>query len=213
MSKLLSVTMAGLIVLTIGVGARAVDDAPAAAEGEPLAVGQALPQFVTIDDRGEPWKSNEHVGRKVVVFYFYPGDFTGGCVVQAQAFREGLKTLEALDIEVVGVSGDQAATHELFKKSHELKHTLLADPEGILAAQLGIPVRRTENPAVVRAVDLNRKPLLDEQGQPITVERKVTYPRWTAIVDREGKLVSKRTQVNPSTDADDVRKLVEALPK
>jgi len=193
--------------------ARAADDSPAAQKDESLAVGQALPQFVSTDDRGASWKSTEHVGRKVVVFYFYPGDFTGGCIVQAQAFREGLRSLEALDIEVIGVSGDQVATHELFKKSHELKHTLLADPEGALAAQLGIPVRRSEKAPSVRAVDLDRKPLLDEQGKPITVERKVTYPRWTVIVDREGKLVSMRTQVNPSKDADEVRKLVEALPK
>jgi peroxiredoxin Q/BCP len=212
MSRLLA-ALAGGLVLAASVLARAADDLPAAEKDEPLTVGQALPQFVSIDDRGESWKSTEHVGRKVVVFYFYPGDFTGGCIVQAQAFREGLKSLEALDIEVIGVSGDQAATHELFKKSHELKHTLLADPEGTLAAQLGIPVRRTEKAASVRAVDLDRKPILDEQGKPITVERRVTYPRWTVIVDREGKLVSKRTQVNPSKDADEVRKLVEALPK
>jgi peroxiredoxin len=147
------------------------------------------------------------------VFYFYPGDFTGGCIVQAQSFREGLKSLEALDIEVIGVSGDQAATHELFKKSHDLEHTLLADPDGALAVQLGTPVRRSEKPATIRAVDLDRKPILDDQGQPITVERRITYPRWTIIVDREGRLISKRTQINPSTDADEVRKLVEALPK
>lgn len=212
MSRLLA-ALAGGLVLAASALARAADELPAAKKDEPLAVGQALPQFLAIDDRGEPWKSTEHVGRKVVVFYFYPGDFTGGCIVQAQAFREGLRSLEALDIEVIGVSGDQVATHDLFKRSHELKHTLLADPEGALAAQLGIPVRRSEKAAIVRAVDLDRKPLLDEQGKPITVERKITYPRWTAIVDLGGKLVSKRTQVNPSTDADEVRKFVEALPK
>jgi thioredoxin-dependent peroxiredoxin len=212
MSKLLA-AWAAMMILAASPYARAVDDPPAAQAEDLLVSGRALPQFVSVDDRGQPWKSAEHVGRKVLVFYFYPGDFTGGCIVQAQSFREGLKSLEALDIEVIGVSGDQPATHELFKAAHELKHTLLADPEGALAAQLGIPARRSEKAAVVRAVNLDRKPLLDDQDQPITVERKVTYPRWTVIVDREGRVVSKRTQVNPSTDADEVRKLVEALPK
>jgi peroxiredoxin len=87
----------------------------------------------------------------------------------------------------------------------------LADPEGKLASQLGVPARRTQKAAVVRALGLDRKPLVDERGKPITVERQVTYPRWTLIIDREGKLVSKRTQVNPSTDADEVRKIVESL--
>lgn len=212
MSRLLSAI--ATILLATCAGARAVDQPPAAVQTEdPLATGRALPPLAATGDRGEAWKSADHVGRKVLVFYFYPGDFTGGCIVQAQSFREGLKSLEALDIEVIGVSGDQAASHELFKQSHELQHTLLADPEGALAAQLGIPVRRSEKPAVVRAVGLDRKPLLDDQGKPITVERRITYPRWTVIVDREGKVISKRTQINPSTDADEVRKLVEALPK
>jgi hypothetical protein len=89
---------------------------------------------------------------------------------------------------------------------------LLADPEGTLAAQLGIPVRHQEKAATVRAIDVERKALVDENEKPITVLRKVTYPRWTLIVDRTGRLVSKRLQVNPATDADEVRKIVEALP-
>ena len=130
---------------------------------------------------------------------------------QAQTARTPRQLIEDLDVEVVGVSGDQAATHQLFKQSHGMRHTLLADPEGTLAAQLGIPVRRTEKAAVVRAIDLDRKPLVDEQGKPITVERRITFPRWTVIIYRDGMLVSKRTQINPSTDADEVRRLVEAL--
>jgi peroxiredoxin Q/BCP len=196
----------------MSIDARAADDVPAE-KNEAPAVGQTLPDFTGTDDRGQPWKSADHLGRKVVVFYFYPGDFTGGCIKQAESFREGLKSLENLEIAVVGISGDQAATHQLFKQSYGLRHTLLADPDGELARQLGIPVRRSEKPALVRAIDPDRKPLLDEQGKPITVERKVTFPRWTMIIDRDGKLISKRTQVNPATDADDVRKIVEALPK
>src|SRR4029078_6456613 len=98
-----------------------------------------------------------------------------------------------MQVEGDGVRGDQAATHQLFKQSHGLRHTLLADPEGMLAAQLGIPVRHSEKAVTVRAVDRERKPLLDENEKPITVLRKVTSPRWTLVVDRSGKLISKRT--------------------
>jgi thioredoxin-dependent peroxiredoxin len=178
---------------------------------ELLSIGQTLPEFTSIDERGQPWKSSDYVGHKAVVIYFYPGDFTGGCIKQAQAFRESLKSLEDLDVEVVGVSGDQAATHRLFRQSHQLAHTLLADPEGTLAMQLGIPVWRLDKAATVRAIDLERRPLLDDQGKPISVERMTTYPRWTLIINRNGQLISKRTQVNPSTDADEVRKIADSL--
>jgi peroxiredoxin len=211
MTRSFELIAAVCLACLMNVSARAGDEP--VEKNEALTVGQALPDFVSLDETGQPWRWDDLKGQKIVVFYFYPGDFTGGCIKQAESFREGLKTLEDMDVAVVGVSGDQAATHELFKQSHGLRHTLLADPDGALAAQLGIPVRRHDKAAIVRAIDLDRKPLVDEQGKPITIERKITYPRWTLIVDREGKLVSKRTQVNPSTDADEVRKIVEALPK
>ena len=197
MTRLLFLVCAGGLLAGVNCSLVAIDEPPASAKGEVLIVGHSLPEFVSIDDRGQLWKSSGHVGHKVVVFYFYPGDFTGGCIRQAQAFREGLKSMEDLDVEVVGISGDQAATHQLFKQSHGLRHTLLADPEGTLAAQLGIPVRHQDKAATVRAIDVERKPLVDENEKPITVQRKVTHPRWTLIVDGTGKLVSKRTQGTP----------------
>jgi peroxiredoxin len=50
------------------------------------------------------------VGRKVLVLYFYAGDFTGGCTKQAQAYRDALAAIEELGAEVVGLSGHSLAT-------------------------------------------------------------------------------------------------------
>ena len=68
------------------------------------AVGDLLPAFENSDDQGAPWKSADHVGKKVLVLYFYPGDFTSGCIKQAEAYREGLAKIESLGVELVGVS-------------------------------------------------------------------------------------------------------------
>src|SRR4051812_15312196 len=68
-----------------------------------LIIGQTLPAFETTDDAGQPWKSADHIGKKFLVIYFYPGDFTGGCTRQAQAYRDALAKIEALSAEVVGV--------------------------------------------------------------------------------------------------------------
>ena len=46
--------------------------------------------FEISDDAGQAWKSADHVGKHVLVLYFYPGDFTGGCIRQAEAYRDGL---------------------------------------------------------------------------------------------------------------------------
>jgi peroxiredoxin Q/BCP len=43
-----------------------------------LKVGDAAPSFEAKDDQGQTWKSNDHVGKKVVVVYFFPAALTGG---------------------------------------------------------------------------------------------------------------------------------------
>ena len=43
-----------------------------------LKVGDAAPAFEAQDDAGKAWKSADHVGKKIVVVYFFPAAFTGG---------------------------------------------------------------------------------------------------------------------------------------
>jgi peroxiredoxin Q/BCP len=43
-----------------------------------LKVGDAAPKFEAPDATGKAWKSDEHVGKKIVVVYFFPAAFTGG---------------------------------------------------------------------------------------------------------------------------------------
>jgi peroxiredoxin Q/BCP len=183
-------------------------DAPAVSP--PATVGEVLPPLASFDEQGQVWTSADHAGDKVLVLYFYPGDFTGGCRKQAESFREMLASIEALGAEVVGVSGDDAPTHALFKETFGLKHTLLADTQGELAKSLGVPVSRGGK---VRARDREGKTLLDKSGNSIVVERPATLGRWTFIVDRRGKIASVRQNVNPSTDAQEVLKLIESLAK
>src|SRR4029434_2244496 len=103
-----------------------------------LMEGSPLPTFESLDDQGQPWKSAEHTGKKGLVLYFEYGDFTGGCTRQAQAYRDALAKIEQLGAEVVGVSGDEVATHKLFKETYGLTHSLLADPQGKLAKTLDV---------------------------------------------------------------------------
>ena len=125
----LAMTMCG----TIHAADEPEPEVPAAA----LAVGELLPTFESTDDEGLPWKSTDHVGKKVLVLYFYPGDFTGGCSQQARAYREEFAKLEELGGEIVGISGDEVATHRLFREIVELKHSLLADSKGELVGRDG----------------------------------------------------------------------------
>lgn len=200
---------AGLVCVAWGTAWAADETRP---EEQPaLAVGELLPAFESVDDQAQSWKSADYVGKKVLVLYFYPGDFTGGCSKQAQAYRDALAKFEALGAELVGVSGDEASVHALFKETYALKHTLLADTNGELAGLLGVPA--TLSKRRVRAVTPDRKPLLDADGKAIFLERPMTLARWTIVVDRDGKIACLRSIVHPERDSEEVLKIVEALAK
>jgi peroxiredoxin Q/BCP len=201
-------SLGGALLLVFCAMLQAAGDDPALKRSDPT-VAEPLPDFESTDDECHVWKSADHVGKKVLVLYFYPGDFTGGCSKQAQAYRDALAKFEELGAEVVGVSGDDVATHAMFKQTFALKHTLLADRGGDMAKLLGVPV--TAGQRRVRAVTPDRKPLLGADGKAVFVERPVTLARWTMVVDREGKIACLRNIVHAETDSDEVLKVVEAL--
>ncbi|MBA4062756.1 MAG: peroxiredoxin [Isosphaera sp.] len=186
----------------LGFLAAAAPPAPADGKEEPveLKVGDKAPAFAARDDRDTTWESSARVGKKWVVIYFYPGDFTPGCTAQAKAFKEAMAKLTEKGVEVVGVSGDSVRTHEAFKKAQGLNFTLLADEEGAVAKQFGVPF--TAKAATVKAKDAD--------GQAFEFERKGTAARWTFVVGKDGTVVYKNTKVTP---ADDAKKITEFIEK
>lgn len=89
----------------------------------------AAPDFTLNDENGEPKSLSDYKG-KWLVLYFYPKDDTPGCTVEACSLRDARDDLSALGAQVVGISKDDAASHEKFKAKHNLNFTLLTDPDG-----------------------------------------------------------------------------------
>ena len=167
-----------------------------------LRVGDPAPVFSALDDQSKPWKSSNLVGKKFVVVYFFPADFTPGCRAQAQKFRDNMNALNDKGIEVVGISGDAAITHNLFKKAEKLNFTLLADEDGSIAKQFGVPLGKGGE---VRAKDAD--------GIPLIVKRNVTAARWTFIIGMDAKIAYKNTKVDPAADSKQVADFIEKLQK
>lgn len=160
-------------------------------------VGDKAPEFAALDETGKEWKSSDHVGKKVVVVYFYPADMTGGCTKQACAFRDDLSKLKDKGVEVIGVSGDSVRNHQLFRKAHELNFTLLADTEGKVAEAFGVPITREEK-SVKATID----------GKEEVLTRNVTAKRWTFVIGLDGKVLSKNTMVAAADDSKAVFEIV-----
>ena len=197
------VVLGGVLGLVVAAGAPAADDKKTT-EPSDLKVGDAAPTFQLHDDQDKTWSSSDHVGKKWTVIYFYPGDFTPGCTAQAKAFTAAMDKLAEKGVAVVGVSGDSVKTHELFKQAHKLTFTLLADEEGTVAKQFGVPVGKG---ATVKARDAANK-VLEVDGKPYEFERKATAERWTFVIGPDGKVAYKNTKVVP---ADDAKKITEFI--
>lgn len=165
-----------------------------------LKVGDKAPAFEARSDADATWDSADHVGKKWIVVYFYPGDFTPGCTAQANAFRDAMHKLTEKGVEVVGISGDSVATHFLFKKAQKLNFTLLADEDGDIAKRFGVPVGKGGK---VKAKDVD--------GKLIEINRKVTTARWTFVIGKDGKIAYKNTKVSPRLDAKAITEFITGV--
>ena len=78
------------------------------------------------------------IGERTIVLYFYPKDETSGCTAEACSFRDQYEDFKAAGADVIGVSADDAVSHEAFKAKHRLPFTLLTDPLGAGAKAFGV---------------------------------------------------------------------------
>lgn len=103
-----------------------------------LAVGDQVPEFVANDDKNQEFSSQSIIGKKPLVIYFYPKNFTPGCTKEACDFRDGYEDFKALGAEVIGISSDSAKSHEKFKNRYRLPYTFLSDKGGKLRKLFGV---------------------------------------------------------------------------
>jgi peroxiredoxin Q/BCP len=97
-------------------------------------VGDTAPLFTGQDQDGRTFNLADHVGKKIVLLYFYPKDFTGGCTKEACGFRDRVGDLQTNNVEVIGVSHDSVDSHKKFADEYKLNFTLIADPDGKIIA-------------------------------------------------------------------------------
>jgi peroxiredoxin Q/BCP len=93
-----------------------------------LQIGDAAPDFTLPNQNGDMVQLSSFKGRRVVI-YFYPKDATPGCTKEACNFRDRFAAFEQHDITVLGISKDNAASHQRFIAKQELPFSLLTDEE------------------------------------------------------------------------------------
>ncbi|KAH6779180.1 Thioredoxin superfamily protein [Perilla frutescens var. hirtella] len=100
--------------------------------------GTQAPPFTLKDQNGKPVSLSKFKGKPVIV-YFYPADETPGCTKQACAFRDSYEKFKKAGAEVIGISGDDAASHKAFAEKYKLPFTLLSDEGNKIRKEWGVP--------------------------------------------------------------------------
>ena len=87
---------------------------------------------------------------------FYPGDETPVCTKQFCSYRDNGEAMAGLNATVLGISGQDVASHERFTAHHGLNVPLLADPDSSVARAYGAwaPIVGTRRSVII----------VDEQG-------------------------------------------------
>ncbi|WP_281240399.1 MULTISPECIES: peroxiredoxin [Flavobacterium] len=104
-----------------------------------LKVGDKIPKFTAKDTYGNDFDSQEIIGKKPLVIYFYPKDNTPGCTAQACSFRDQYEDFKDLGAEVIGISSDSVVSHQKFTQRFKLPFILLSDSEKKIRKLFGVP--------------------------------------------------------------------------
>lgn len=106
-----------------------------------LKEGDMAPDFSAKLTTGEVISLMDYRGKKNVVLFFYPKDFTSGCTEEVCSFRDNYQALQKYDAVLLGVSADDEDSHRAFIKQHGLPFPLVSDTDKSIARAYGTATR------------------------------------------------------------------------
>ncbi|KAE8689943.1 2-Cys peroxiredoxin BAS1 [Hibiscus syriacus] len=111
-------------------------------------VGNTAPDFeaeAVFDQEFIKVKLSEYIGKKYVILFFYPLDFTFVCPTEITAFSDRYEEFEKLNTEILGVSIDSVFSHlawvQTDRKSGglgDLKYPLVSDVTKSISKSYGV---------------------------------------------------------------------------
>jgi peroxiredoxin Q/BCP len=149
--------------------------------GSSLDIGAPVPEFSAPNQDGKIIHLSDFKGSPVLL-YFYPKDETPGCTRQACSLRDEFAQFKKIGAVVLGISRQDQASHQAFKKKHKLPFDLLVDADGKIADQLGVGT------------------------YPVVGFHK----RQSLIIGKDGKLLKFLGDVDPATHTAEVLKILQA---
>jgi peroxiredoxin Q/BCP len=107
-----------------------------------IELGDKAPDFTLPTDGNGSVTLSKLKGKKVVL-YFYPKDDTSGCTAEACGFRDSLPDYSGTGAVVIGISKDSVASHDKFKKKHDLSFALASDAGSDVCEKYGVWIEKS----------------------------------------------------------------------
>ncbi len=145
----------------------------------------------------------QYIGKKNVVFFFYPKDFTFVCPSELHAFQEKLAEFEARNTAVVACSTDTEETHwgwlQMDKAAGGIKgvtYPIVADTSKTISANYGVLFGEYD---------------MDEDGNLMATGPMIAY-RGLFLIDKEGTVRHALVNDLPlGRNVDEALRMVDAL--
>ena len=149
---------------------------------------QTAPAFNAVDQNNNVINSNEFLGKKNIVLYFYPKDDTPGCTIEANQFTASIDEFTKADTIIIGVSKDDSQSHQAFIEKFDLKVELMADTDGKVCDDYGVWQEKEKNGV-----------------------KKMGIVRSTFIINKQGKLAYVEYGVKAEGHAEKMLEKVQSL--
>ena len=171
-------------------------------------VGRKAPSFnaaavINGEEIVENFSLDSFIGKKYVVLFFYPKDFTFVCPTELHAFQEKLEAFKKRDVEVVAVSTDTEQSHwgwlQLSKDQGGIKgvtYPVVADTNKTISTNYDV---------IAGEWDYN------EEGELMAHGELVAY-RGLFLIDKEGVVRHQLVNDMPlGRNVDEALRMVDAL--
>ena len=171
-------------------------------------IGKKAPKFsaTAVINGGEiveNFSLEQYIGKKEVIFFFYPLDFTFVCPTELLAFQEKAAEFEKRSVAVVGCSVDSEFSHWAWLNTEKnqggikgVKYPLVADLSKTIAENYGVLAGEYD---------------IDEDGNSTFRGAPVAY-RGTFLIDKAG--VVRHAVINDlplGRNVDEALRMVDAL--
>jgi peroxiredoxin (alkyl hydroperoxide reductase subunit C) len=144
-------------------------------------VGKPAPTFRAKAVKGETiiedFSLDQFIGKKYVVFFFYPKDFTFVCPTELHRFQEELPEFEKRDVAVVGCSTDSEFSHWAWLQTPKNKGGI----EGVK-----YPLVADINKTISEDYDVLAGNYHTDDNGKLTVEGELVAYRGLFLIDKAG---------------------------